>query len=335
MEIIYNGAGKAGNNAAGDNNDFAEKAGDTAHNTGQAGQLLDYNNFDTGIGAGDNDDIGQNADNTSLTDVANQHSPVSSSSNPGGHRSSGNAKENATAAEIIISIPPVVFGGQPTPLMPVLNYYLAFQMADDGIDNIDIDVYQRDCFFRLPNSINSTTGRYVIPLTMKELLYLDGKAIAELARKPKSESLIMSRPVPEAVEWYAETLAEFKNKQRWQDNLRKTVWDNGWEVPLCIRHIMRLCLYDHNRLEAYRVISSFFAWIKAGAGEIRHLIYTIDRRNPLRDYQRMNTIMIFALENPWFVGCQHPLLRQFCPAGGCFMAEVIKEYEQPRLFEQA
>jgi len=46
----------------------------------------------------------------------------------------------------------------------------------------------------------------------------------------------------------------------------------------------------------------------------------------------MNAIITFAVENPWFVECKHPLLQQFCPAGKCFMAEVIKEYEQPRLF---
>jgi len=94
-------------------------------------------------------------------------------------------------------------------------------------------------------------------------------------------------------------------------------------------------LYDHNRLEAYRIISSFFAWIKAGHGEVRNLIYTVDRRNPIKNYRKMNAIIAFAVENPWFVGCQHRLLQQFCPAGKCFMAELIEEYENPRLFEQA
>ena len=296
-------------------------------------QLCDQGAAGAGVAAGDNDDIGGNAGNAISTAAANRHSPAASSSSAGGHRSSGNAKEVTTAAVIIISISPVVFGGRPTPLMPAMNYHLARQMAKDGLDNLDIDVYQRDRFVRLPNSINAAAGRFVIPLAMKELLYLDGKAIAELAKKPKPEnSLIMPTSASEAVEWYAETLAEFEKEQHQQDDLRKRVLDKGWEVPQCIRRMMQLCLYDHNRLEAYRVISQFFSWIKAGPTEIRQVIHAVDRRNPLRDRRKIDEIIDFAAENPWFAGCQNPLLQQFCPAGGCFMAELLKEYEQPPLF---
>ena len=33
-----------------------------------------------------------------------------------------------------------------------------------------------------------------------------------------------------------------------------------------------------------------------------------------------------------FVGCEHPLLKRFCPAGKCFIKEFIDEYEKPKLF---
>ena len=288
-----------------------------------------------GGGAGDKDDTGRNAGNAATTDTVDRHSPAAFSPNSGGYRSSGNAKEGATAAVIIISILPVVFGRQPTMSMPAMNYHLARQMADDGISNLDIDVYQRESFVHLPNSINTATGRFIIPVSMKELLYLDGETIAELAKKPKPEDSEASpQRVPEAVEWFAETLADFEKQQCRQDGLQKVMLDNGWEVPPCLRHLMRLRLYDHNRLEAYRVISQFFSWIKAGPPEIQHLIHTVDRRNALQDYQRINAIIAFASENPWFAECEHTLLQQFCPEGGCFMADMIKEYEQPRLFEQ-
>jgi len=285
MDITCNGGGKVGSvAAAGHNNDFAEKAGDTADTSGQAPQLCDQGTDGAGVVAGDNDDIGGNASNAISTDAANRHSPAASSSHAGGHRSSGNAKEGAITAEITISIPPVVFGGRPTPLMPAMNCHLARQMVADGITNIDIDVYQRDHFVRLPNSINSAAGRFVIPLTMKELLYLDGKAIAELAKKPKPEdSLIMPRPVPEAAEWCAEKLAEFEKEQHRQDDVRKTVFDNGWEVPQCIRRMMQLCLYDHNRLEAYIPI------VRAPGSQrarLRASQIAWNRRSQPRGYQR-------------------------------------------------
>jgi len=255
------------------------------------------------------------------------------SPDPADHSSSVNAKGGTTAAAIIISIPPAVFGGQPTPLMPALNHHLARRMAEDAIKNLDIDVYRHDHLVPLPNSVNTATGRFAIPLGQKELLYLDAKTIAELAQRPKPEdSLVMPRPVPEAIEWYVETLAEFENNRRQQDALRKRLLDAGWQIPPCIRRLMQLCLYDHNRLEAYRVISFYFAWIGANPVEIRHLVYTVDRRNPVNDHQKINAIITFAVENPGFPGCRHPLLHRFCPAGRCFMVELIEEYNQPQLF---
>jgi hypothetical protein len=220
--------------------------------------------------------------------------------------------------------------------MPALNYHLACQMADERIDNIDIDVYQGDHCLALPNAINSATGRFVIPLTMKELLYLDGNGLAELAKRPKPEdSLILARRIPAAAEWFAEALADFEKKQRRQDQLRKLMLEKGWEIPPCIRRLQSLRLYDDVRLEAYRVLSQFYSWIKASHAETRHLIYRVDQRNPIKDYQRLSSIITYAIENLWFVGCEHPLLQRFCPAGKCFLAELIKEYGQPRLFEHS
>ena len=243
-------------------------------------------------------------------------------------------KHGASSSKMTILVPPAVFSSQPTTLMPALNYHLARQMVRDGIENLNIDVYERDHFVRLPNSANSATGRFVIPLSWKELLYLDGHGISELAKQPKPEdSLIAPRPALEAAEWYAETLAEFETQHRWQDELRKIVLDNGWEVPPCIRQLMRLRLYDHNRLEAYRTLSQFLSWIKAGPAEIRHVIEVIDRRNPLQDFHRKNAIIAYAVENPWFVGCRHPLLQQFCASEGCFLSEIIRSYEAPLLFQ--
>lgn len=44
--------------------------------------------------------------------------------------------------------------------------------------------------------------------------------------------------------------------------------------------------------------------IGARPDEIRYLIYFVDQRNPIRNYQKMKAIITFAIENPWFVGCK-------------------------------
>ncbi|MFC1604180.1 hypothetical protein ACFL5F_04050 [Planctomycetota bacterium] len=268
--------------------------------------------------AGDNETQGQHT-----TDTHNKS------------KNTGASEWSTSAAEMLILIAPVVFGGQPTALMQLINYHLARQMADDGLSNIDIHVYVRDSYIPLPNSNNSATGRFVIPLTMKELLYLDGNRIAELSRQPRPEdSMIMPQQASEVTEWFAEVHAEFEKKQNRQNELRKAMLEEGWEISPCIRRLLRLCLYDHVRLEAYRTISRFLSWIGASESEIRYQIHSIDRRNPIKNYQKLNGITTFAVESPWFVGCQHALLRQFCPAGGCFITELIEKYEKPYLFEQ-
>jgi len=251
--------------------------------------------------------------------------------NCGGNRN-GDARDGIAAAEFIILVQPAIFDGLPTPLMPALNYYLAQQMTNYGIKNIDIDVYQRDHFIPLINSINSTTGRFVISLTPKELLYMDGTHIAELSRQPRpDDSMIEPSTIPEAGEWFAETHAEFEKKVLRQDELQKLILSQGWEIPPCIRRWLRLSLYDNVRLEIYRIISQFFSWIGASESEIRYQIQNIDNRNPIDSYLKLNAIITFGVENGWFVGCQHPLLQKFCP-GRCFISEIIKEYEQPNLF---
>ena len=341
MEIIYNGGGGTCSNVVSDdagtgqNDANGEPDADHAHESVHAGPSDDPGHDDSG-------GVDRNADHR-RTDAeipctadgdgprVNQHSPTLGNA----HRVHKSLKDSDSVAEMVIMIPPVVFRGQPTPFMPALNYRLARQMADDGISNIDIDVYVRDSYVALPNSINSATGRFVIYLTPKELLYMDGTRIAELSKQTRPEdSVIQLSRIPEAVEWFSETHDEFGEKKTRQNQLHELMVRNGWEIPPCIRRWLRLCLYDNVRLEVYRITSQFLSWIGASESEIRFQIHSIDRRNPIKDYQKLKNIITFAVENPWFVGCEHALLRQFCPAGGCFMAELIDQHKNPLLFRE-
>lgn len=245
--------------------------------------------------------------------------------------------EDASAAEIVLIIPPVVFGGLPTSLMPALNYALARQMVEDGIPNIDIDVYQRDGFMALPNSKNSATGRYVIPLGWKELLYLDGQGLAELSKQPKPEdSMILPVQVPEAVDWFSEVHAEFEKKLLRQDELQKLILKNGWQIPPCIRRLTWADLDQSSTLEACRFISQAYAFLGSHEEEIWYHILRLARRNAItgfEEHRRLKALVTFAVENPMFE-CQHSLMARFCPAGWCFISELIEEYERPSLFKQ-
>jgi hypothetical protein len=245
------------------------------------------------------------------------------------------ADTNNAVAEMVILIPQLVFAEQPTPLMLAINYKLARQLINDDIKNIDIDVYQRNYLIRLPNSFNSDTGSYVIPLIIKELMYLDASAILELAKQPRAEdSMIFPQKVPEAAEWFAEILKEFTHRKKAQDELLKLLLKGGWTIPPCIRRLLWADLSKEQALEACRVISQFYSWIKASPDEIWYHFQRIDRRNHIADYQRLRAILNFASENPsGFAGCDHKLLAGFCPSGKCFLYEIQNEINNPALFE--
>ncbi|MBW1791655.1 MAG: hypothetical protein JRJ14_05200 [Deltaproteobacteria bacterium] len=164
---------------------------------------------------------------------------------------------------------------------------------------------------------------------------MDAKAIIELSKQLKPEdSMITPRKVPEAVEWFAEISSEVQKQYEKQEQLRNMMLRNGWEIPPCLYHLQRLCLYPNVRLEAYRIIAGFYSWIGASSAHIWYEVKNCDQRNPINDFQKLKAIISFAVENPGFFGCEHPLLKQFCPAGKCFMAELINEYDNPCLFEQ-
>jgi len=238
--------------------------------------------------------------------------------------------------EIVLLIPPAIFDGQATEVMSVINYHLCRQVIKGGVRNIDMDVYQRDHFFRLSNSINMKTSRYAVTLEFKELLYLDSSRITQLACKPRDEdSLIIPQKIPEVLKWFSEIRSQIENMKKMEAQLLKRMLETGWQVPPCVKRLQKLSLYDNVRLEAYRIMSQFYSWIKASPAQIWHQIQESDRRNPINDYQKMKAIVTFAIENPTFAECEHPLLQRFCAGDKCFMAGLKNEYEIPCLFEWA
>ena len=236
-------------------------------------------------------------------------------------------------ASVILQVTSSTLGGQSASHMSSLNRHLARQMVKDGLENLDIDVYLKGQFVRMPNSLNSATGRIAIPVQMKELMYLDSEAILELAKEPRPEdSFALPRCVPEAAEWFREILQNEERRHARQRDLRQVLLREGWQIPPCIRRLHWVDLSRGEALETCRIIGGFYAFVNANEGETWQHVLRIDRRHGLRDYPRLRAIVTFGVENPAFVGCAHPLLQRFCPAGKCFMTELMNEIRQPFLF---
>jgi len=262
--------------------------------------------------------------------------------NNGGNNITTNNKSNvansvmddATAAEIILSIPPVVFDGHPTSLIQRINYQLVRKMTNDGIENIDVDVYQKDYMVNLSNSFNSLTNNYNIPLQLKELIHMSEEQIFKLAKKSRYEdSYIMLKKISEAADRFKQLYTQAEKEYKKQQKLLELMLKNGWQIPPCIRSLLWVNSGQKVGLEACRIMAQFYSFIKASENEIWHHIETWAHRNAYKNYQKLKGIIAFASENPQFAGCEDKLLQHFCPAGKCFMAELINRYEKPSLFE--
>lgn len=71
-----------------------------------------------------------------------------------------------------------------------------------GYKTIDMKMYQKNRFLRLPNSKHNDTGFYAIQLTFNELKSLDTDRIMSLAAKPKNVVYKKPRPSEKAKELY-------------------------------------------------------------------------------------------------------------------------------------
>jgi len=244
------------------------------------------------------------------------------------------ADSSAQCTEITIYIHHSIFGAVSTQQVPMICFNLARQMTRDNIKNIAIDVYERNHYLRLPNSKISSLGCYMMPLQLKELTFLNDTSLSELSKQPRpADSYAVIQPNPQAQDWLSIQNSLIEEEIKRQNRLLESILKTGWQIPPCINRLLNLYLYDNVRLEAYRISCAYLAWIKASAEQIFNTIQAMDIRNPVNDYQLLKAITAFAVENPRFAGCEHPLLEKSCPAGRCFMAELIENIRQPSLFD--
>ncbi len=236
-------------------------------------------------------------------------------------------------AGMVILIPPVVFDGRPTRLMPALNRDLAVQMNEEGLD-VDVDCCaEQQQFIPLPNTFRSATGRFVIPLRVREALGISAKGILDLSRQPRpDDSFAQARRVAETSEWFAAALDKKQRRVRRQLQLREHLLRSGWVVPPCVKRLGWVALSEDQALEACRIVAGFYPFIGASAEEVGYQINRLNQRHGLQQAARLRAIVTWGQENPEFVGCSHPLLRPFCPAGKCLMTEMLNECQDALLF---
>ena len=101
-----------------------------------------------------------------------------------------------------ILVPWECFGLEPSRDLHEVWKLAARHFHEAGCACIDLQVYQKNRFLRIPNTIHGDTGLYMIPITADELRGLGVEQIRDLARRPRQVEFAQPSPSEKAKEFY-------------------------------------------------------------------------------------------------------------------------------------
>ncbi|MCD6404957.1 MAG: hypothetical protein J7M19_03950 [Planctomycetes bacterium] len=233
-----------------------------------------------------------------------------------------------------VIVPHVVFGSPKASEIMRVWKALAGRLVSEGLEHIDLGVYQKSRVLRLPNSLNSKSGLYKVPLEYKELRDFGLDYVLELAREPRDEdSLAMPEEGLKAAAWFREALTWWRTKRAGKTprSNSTTKFSQGWRVPPCIRNIEQATLPDGIRHTAYLALARFYAWIGMHALEAEERIGLIDEKHSVRDSACIARIVEFGGKHPGFPGCDNPVLKKYCDRKRCFLPRIRRNKTQGQL----
>lgn len=177
------------------------------------------------------------------------------------------------AKGVHIVVPQAILGIQPT---KELNNIFMTLVTDIKkyvpYGTVDTKIYDNKRLFRLPNSINSKSGLYKIPIYASELRTLSYKDMKLLAQQPRT----IQRPKPlyntRANRMYCKYIDEWHKKlEEIEDRKNKTYKNSFKYTPPCITYILQEGITEGSRNHTIAAVASFFKQQGLSEGE------TLDR----------------------------------------------------------
>jgi len=188
-------------------------------------------------------------------------------------------------------VPSEILGVQPRKDLNEIFKSIAEQIKTFSIHKtIDLKIYDNKRLFRVPNTINSSTGLYKIMLTVNELLNLSEQEIKTLAKQPRNITLqdkpiynpVAGNQFLKAVENY-EKLEKEKSKREKGFRYKKTLN----VVPECIQNILENGAEEGYRNITIACLTSFYRESGKTFDEIIDLITEWNSKNskptPIRE----------------------------------------------------
>jgi hypothetical protein len=223
-----------------------------------------------------------------------------------------------------VVVPCEVFRPFHSPYILSLYKRMAEKAEQAGVRSIDRGVYTKKRIWRLPNSINSKSQLYKIPLFFEELRDMSINRILELAKEPRPEdSFVVYQTCERAVRWYELAIQRVeKHIRRSAARGASTNFKAGWRIPPCVKAIEEAEVPDGIRHQTYLSLARFYGWIRMHPDEAVERIERIDARNQIRDPKSIPRIVSWGNAHCGFPGCEDPALKRYCQTNKCFYARL-------------
>ncbi len=222
-------------------------------------------------------------------------------------------------------IRPVIFDGKPEYDLNRRYKALAkFVAKKRALQHVDLQIYDRKRLFRIPNSINSKSGLYKIPLSLHTLMYSTYEEIKELARTPQEPSDIPIRKVQKAAKYYKYLFTKVKKKQARKTSssfsAKKVEQDRQLRQLLpCIKEVLEFGTEQGKRNSTTIALASSLFQAGYSLEDTRNILIAWNNANsPPLSQRELETTMMSAYrmsKDERFYGCSSIQDLGLCTAG--------------------
>lgn len=213
-------------------------------------------------------------------------------------------------------------------IQPNQNLHRVFRSIAEEIKeltvykSIDMQIYDCRRLFRLPNSINSKSGLYKIPLSYLELKWASLSEIKEIAKKEREVKFAKPIRSDRASMFYDKYVQEWEKKIKAASE-RKPVSDADFkrlkDLPPCVKYVLNNDVLKGQRNNTAIALTNFFQQQRYTEDEIIEILATWSetRCDPPLDENEITSVINSALKHQYKFGCSTLSLISECEKDSC------------------
>ncbi len=202
----------------------------------------------------------------------------------------------------------------------VLKRVAMFFKVQFSADTLDTAIYDRRRLFRLPNSINSKSGLYKVPITFKQLHEFSQEQMKEWAKEPRQYPFVVPRHIPEAAKQFT-NIVRIKETHKAKPKKKLEIPKDKQQMLPCVDHLLRTSIPKGSRNRTMVALASSIMQAGYDYDETMEIIEEWNEQNdpPVSSRELRTTVWSAAreIENGRGWGCNSFREMGFCVGDKC------------------